>query len=66
MMFTTIKTELSDQLWQQAHRLVDKGWDPNMDELVSESIRRYLESHHGTMSEQFIREDIEWGLHGQE
>lgn len=65
-MSTTIKTEISDQLWHQAQTLVEKGWVHNMDELISESIRRYLESHQELMSERFIREDIEWGLHGEE
>ncbi len=66
MMSTTIKAEISDQLWQQTQSMVEKGWVRNMDELVSESIHRYLESHQETISERFIREDIEWGLHGQE
>jgi hypothetical protein len=65
-MSTTIKTEISDKLFQQAQCMVEQGWVTNIDELVSESIRRYLESHQGTMSERFIREDIDWGLHGQD
>jgi len=65
-MSTTIKTEISDQLWQHAQSMVEKGWVHNMDELITESIRRYLESHQDAISERFIREDIEWGLHGQE
>jgi Arc/MetJ-type ribon-helix-helix transcriptional regulator len=65
-MSTTITTDISDQLWQQAQSMVEKGWVHNMDELISESIRRYLESHQESISERFIREDIEWGLHGQE
>ncbi len=63
---TTIQTQIPDQLWQQAQTLVRQGWVANMDELVAESVRRYLESHFDTMNEQFIREDIEWGLHGQD
>jgi len=65
-MTTIIKTEISDQLWQQAQSMVENGWVHNMDELITESIRRYLESHQDAISERFIREDIEWGLHGQE
>ena len=65
-MSTIITAEISDQLWHQAQSMVEKGWVRNMDELVSESIRRYLESHQETMSERFIQEDIEWGLHGHE
>lgn len=56
---TTLQTKIPDQLLQQ-------GWVTNMDELIAEAMRRYLESHRETMSEQFIREDVEWGLNGQE
>jgi Arc/MetJ-type ribon-helix-helix transcriptional regulator len=65
-MSTTIQTELSDKLFQQAQSMVERGWVSNMDELIAESIRRYLESHQESISERFIKEDIEWGLHGQE
>jgi Arc/MetJ-type ribon-helix-helix transcriptional regulator len=65
-MTTTIQTELSDKLFQQAQSMVERGWVSNMDELIAESIRRYLESHQESISERFIKEDIEWGLHGRE
>jgi Arc/MetJ-type ribon-helix-helix transcriptional regulator len=65
-MSTTIQTELSDKLFQQAQSMVERGWVSNMDELIAESIRRYLESHQESISERFIKEDIEWGLHGRE
>lgn len=65
-MSTTIQTELSDKLFQQAQIMVEQGWVSNMDELIAESIRRYLESHQESISERFIKEDIEWGLHGRE
>lgn len=63
-MSTTIQTEIPDPLWQQARTLIQQGWVANMDELITESIRRYLESHAETLSERFLREDLEWGLHG--
>lgn len=65
-MSTRIQTEIPEQLWQQAQSMVEQGWVNNMDALVIESIRRYLESHHQTISEQFIRNDIDWGLHGED
>ena len=65
-MTTTVKTEIPDQLWQQAQYMVTQGWVANMDELIAESLRRYLESHLETMQETFVREDIHWGLHGQD
>ena len=63
---TTVQTQIPDQLWQQAQTMVQQGWVANLDELIAESVRRYLESHLDTMNEQFIREDIDWGLHGQD
>lgn len=63
---TTIQTQIPDQLLQQAQYLVQQGWIANMDELIAESMRRYLESHREALTEQFIREDVEWGLRGQD
>jgi hypothetical protein len=61
---TTLQTQFQDQLLQQAQFLVPQGWVANMDDLIAESMRRYLESHREAMSEQFICEDVDWGLHG--
>ena len=60
----TLHAEIPQQLWQQAQNMVDRGWVNNLDALVSESLQRYLESHQEAMTEQFIREDVEWGLRG--
>jgi len=63
---TTLQTQIPDQLLQQAQYLVQQGWIANIDELIAVSMRRYLESHNEAMTEQFIREDVDWGLHGQD
>ncbi|WGS88592.1 ribbon-helix-helix domain-containing protein [Methylomonas sp. UP202] len=63
---TTLQTQIPDQLLQQAQYLVNQGWVTNIDELIAEAMRRYLESHPEAMSEQFIREDVDWGLHGHD
>ena len=34
--------------------------------IVTESLRRYLESHQDLINQQFIREDVEWGLSGND
>jgi len=65
-MSTTVKIEIPDQLWQQAQNMVEQGWIDNMDALIAEAMRRYIESHQQTISERFIREDIDWGLHGKD
>jgi hypothetical protein len=44
-MSTLIKTEIPDQLWQQAQNRGEQGWIDNMDALIAEAMRRYIESH---------------------
>jgi Arc/MetJ-type ribon-helix-helix transcriptional regulator len=61
-----IHAEIPDQLAQQAQRLVEQGWAANVESIVTESLRRYLESHQEALTEQFIREDVEWGLKGND
>jgi hypothetical protein len=51
---------------QQARRMVERGWAADVDSIIAESLRRYLESHQERLSEQFIREDVEWGLKGSD
>jgi Arc/MetJ-type ribon-helix-helix transcriptional regulator len=65
-MSSTIQAEVPDQLWQQAQTLVQQGWAGNVQEIIVESLRRYLESHQDILAETFIQEDVEWGLHGED
>lgn len=46
--------------------LVNDGWFANLDELLVQALRRFLESHRAELLDQFVREDVAWGLHGQE
>ncbi|WP_404358531.1 hypothetical protein [Methylotuvimicrobium sp. KM1] len=32
----------------------------------NEVMHRYLESHREAITEEFIREDVDWGLHGKD
>lgn len=61
-----IQAQIPERLWQQAQNLVVQGWASNMQELVNESLRRYLESHEDVLAEQFILDDVRWGLHGKD
>jgi len=65
-MTCAIQAEIPDQLWQQAQILVNQGWASNMNAVVNESLRRYLESHQDVLAESFIKEDVEWGLNGKD
>jgi Arc/MetJ-type ribon-helix-helix transcriptional regulator len=62
----TIQTELPEQLYRKALALVKEGWFRDENEIFSEALRRFLETHQPELMERFIREDVEWGLHGNE
>ena len=61
-----VQTNIPNQLLEQAELFVQEGWITNIDALIVEAMRRYLDSHREGIAEQWIREDIEWGLHGQD
>lgn len=61
-----IRTELPDKVYQEVKSLVDKGWFRNEDDIILEALRRFLDTHRIELMEKFIREDVEWGLHGKE
>jgi Arc/MetJ-type ribon-helix-helix transcriptional regulator len=65
-MTTTIQAELPAELVSRARAFVSDGWMSNLDELLAEALRRYLESHSSELTETFLREDAQWGLHGGE
>lgn len=65
-MKTTIQAELPPELVSRARLYVDAGWVNDFDDLLAEALRRYLESHSSDLTEKFLRDDVEWGLHGRE
>jgi Arc/MetJ-type ribon-helix-helix transcriptional regulator len=54
------------QLVEEALSLVNGGWYRDLDEVLSDALRRFLDSHRMELTEQFIREDVNWGLYGKE
>lgn len=61
-----LQAEISDEMYHKALNLVHEGWFRNEKEIFQEALQRFLLSHEMTMMERFIREDIEWGLHGDD
>jgi Arc/MetJ-type ribon-helix-helix transcriptional regulator len=61
----TVEARISERLDRQIDALVERGWFHSRDKVVQEALRRFLESHRPELIEQFIREDIEWGLRGR-
>jgi Arc/MetJ-type ribon-helix-helix transcriptional regulator len=65
-MDTTIQLVLPPRVYEQVRSLVADGWFRDEKDLVSEALRRYLETHRADLQELFIREDVEWGLYGHD
>lgn len=61
-----ISAELPDQLYLEMKSLVSKGWYRSETDIILEALRRFLDIHREELMEQFVREDVEWGLHGRE
>ena len=62
----TIQTEVPEQLYKKAQALVREGWFRDEKDIFSEAIRRFLVSHGSELMEKFVRDDVEWGLHGND
>lgn len=61
-----IQAQLPDVLIAKAQELVSAGWATDLNALLTDALGRYVESHSVQLSEQFIQEDVHWGLHGEE
>jgi len=61
-----IQTEIPEQLFNRAKALVREGWFLDEQDIFSEAIRRFLDTHHSELMEKFVRDDVEWGLRGNE
>ncbi len=62
----TIKAQIPEQVYRQLDRLVTEGWFKSQEDVVEEALRRFLSTHQPELMEQFLREDVEWGLRGEE
>ncbi len=62
----TIQTDVPIRLLTEMQMLVEAGWFRDLDDLMLDALRRFVESHRAELMERFIREDVEWGLHGDE
>jgi len=66
IMNVAVQAQLPENLVKQAESFVNEGWAANLSDLMTEALRRYLETHQSEFIEQFIRDDISWGLNGRD
>ncbi|HEX4965662.1 MAG TPA: ribbon-helix-helix domain-containing protein [Thermoanaerobaculia bacterium] len=63
---TILQTEVPARLLAEMQSLVDAGWFRNLDEVMLDALRRFLDSHREDLTQALLREDVEWGLRGVE
>ncbi len=62
-----IEAELPAALAAQARAFVAEGCASDLDGLLTEALRRFLESRTSDeWTEAFMKEDVEWGLNGDD
>jgi Arc/MetJ-type ribon-helix-helix transcriptional regulator len=66
MEMTTVQTKLPTRLLTQMQSLVSEGWFQDVNDLILDALRRFLETHRPELMEHYIWEDVKWGLHGEE
>jgi hypothetical protein len=61
-----IQAELPPELTARARSYVEEGWAADFNELLADALRRFLESHSARVTETFVMDDVQWGLHGKD
>lgn len=61
-----IEAELPAALAARARAFVAEGCAADLDDLLAEALRRFLESHASELTAAFMKEDVQWGLHGDD
>jgi len=57
---------LPPRLVEQMETYVEAGLFSDLDTLIVEALRRYLETHQLELQEHFLRQDVEWGMRGRD
>jgi Arc/MetJ-type ribon-helix-helix transcriptional regulator len=66
MSTTAMTIHLPPRLLEQIETYIQEGWFSDVDTLIVEALRRYLETHPLELKEHFLRQDVDWGLHGRD
>jgi len=61
----SIEVKLPEETCSRLDLLVREGWFSTHQDIISQAVQRFLDSHRPELMEKFILEDVEWGLHGQ-
>ena len=65
-MNTSIQAEVPEELLEEAREYIRAGRATDLNQLVADALRRYLESHSADLADALVREDVQWGLYGRD
>ena len=60
----TVPAKLTKKLVVEMDDLIEEGWYANKSELIRDAIRELVKKQKVAQLESAIKEDIQWGLHG--
>jgi hypothetical protein len=63
---SNLTSTIPPRLREDTERYVRAGWHRDLDGLVADALRQYLDSHSEDLMEQFTKKDLEWGLRGSD
>jgi len=66
MEITTVQAQVPTRLVLQMESLISEGWFHDINDLIVDALRRFLETHRPELMEYYIWKDVEWGLHGED
>jgi len=58
----TMRIRIPEKLYRQMDALVKQGWFSDQQAVVELALRKFLYSHRPEVIEQFLHEDVQWGL----
>ena len=61
-----VQARFPERLLDEANALVKQGWFEDLDSVLQEALRRYLDAHRSELLDRFVREDVAWGLGGKD
>jgi len=61
-----VEISLPKRLAEEVHAEVKAGWYPDLNSLVAEAVRRYIETHPDELKVPSICQDVAWGLQGDD
>jgi hypothetical protein len=61
-----VQARFPERLLDEANALVRQGWFEDLDSVLQEALRRYLDAHRSELLDRFVREDVAWGLGGKD